>query len=166
MKATPIKVAFCENGAGYGGAVISLAAFLEIIPAPFQAHIYTSLGTAAYQDLARLGPWTHVPPVALVSAARIRQSGLPFASSIDNLFNVLPYAVAYYRHFKRDGIDLVYLNNDTSCNMAAALAARAAGLPMVLHARGFNADTRGTRWVLSQLDHCIAVSHAVRGAHP
>ena len=162
MKATPIKVAFCENGAGYGGAMISLAAFLEIIPAPFRPHIYTSLGSSPYQDLARLGPWTHVPPVTLVSAARIRQSGLPFASSIDNLCNVLPNAMAYYRHFKRDGIGLVYLNNDTSCNMAAALAARAAGLPMVLHARGFNADTRGTRWVLSRLDHCMAVSHAVR----
>jgi glycosyltransferase involved in cell wall biosynthesis len=32
----------------------------------------------------------------------------------------------------------------------------------VLHARGFNHDTRGNRWVLSILHHCIAVSSAVR----
>jgi predicted outer membrane repeat protein len=28
------RIGFCENGAGYGGAIISLAAFIENIPKP------------------------------------------------------------------------------------------------------------------------------------
>jgi glycosyltransferase involved in cell wall biosynthesis len=54
------------------------------------------------------------------------------------------------------------LNNDASCNFAAAIAAKFARLPLMLHARGFNSDTKGNRWVLSKVDHCIAVSTAVR----
>ena len=162
MKPTPIQVAFCENGAGYGGAVISLAALLAHLPAPFRAHVFTSLGDAPYQRLAQYGAWTQVAPVTAVSPERIRRSGLPFASSIDNVLNVLPTAINYYRHFRRARTDLVYLNNDTSCNMAAALAGRLARKPLVLHARGFNSDTRGSRWLLANLDHCMAVSQAVR----
>lgn len=162
MKAEAIHVGFCENGAGYGGAVISLAAFLEKIPAQFMPHIYTGIGTAEYQKLARFGNWSHIRPVALVDQVWLRRRAVPFASMLDNLFNLLPYALRHYRAFRRNGIDLVYLNNDASCNMAAAVAGRLAGLPLVLHARGFNANTRGNRWVLSRLDHCIAVSHAVR----
>jgi glycosyltransferase involved in cell wall biosynthesis len=162
MKAAQMNVAFCENGAGYGGAVISLAAFLEKMPAPFRAHLYTSLGSEPYKKLAQYGAWTHMPPVTVISPERIMRSGLPFASSIDNAVNVLPYVMQYFRNFLRHDIDLVYLNNDTSCNMAAALAAKMARKPMVLHARGFNTNTRGSRWMLANLDHCIAVSHAVR----
>lgn len=162
MRTTLPTIGFCENGAGYGGAIISLAAFLEHISPAYQPCLYTSLGTTQYQRLASLLPWTHVPPWTLMPPERIRRAGLPFASSIDNVLNVLPTALRYYHHFKRARIDLVYLNNDANCNMAAALAARMAGLPMVLHARGFNNPTRGTRWVLAKLSHCIAVSHAVR----
>jgi glycosyltransferase involved in cell wall biosynthesis len=162
MTAAATNIGFCENGAGYGGAVISLAALLEHMPARYASHIFTSIGTAPYQKLAALGQWRHLAPVALVDPARLRARGVPFASSVDNLVNVLPYALKYYRIFRRQKIDLVYLNNDTSCNLAAALAGKFAGLPLVLHARGFNADTRGSRWVLANLEHCIAVSHAVK----
>jgi glycosyltransferase involved in cell wall biosynthesis len=162
MIAGPFHVGFCENGAGYGGAVISLAAMLEQLPPPFRPYLYTSIGSAPYQQLAAHGTWCHVAQVQLLSQARIRASGIPFASSVDNLVNVLPTALKYYRHFRRNKIGLVYLNNDASCNMAAALGGKLAGLPLVLHARGFNVDTRGTRWVLSKLDHCIAVSHAIK----
>lgn len=162
MKAPQATIGFCENGAGYGGAVISLAALLAHLPAPFRACLYTSLGTSQYQQLSALAAWRHVPALTLVQPERIRNSGLPFASSLDNVLNLLPSSVRYYRHFKRDQVDLVYLNNDAICNMAAARGARLAGLPMVLHARGFNSATRGSRWVLANLEHCIAVSHAVR----
>lgn len=162
MKVAQINVAFCENGAGFGGAVISLAAFLEKMPAPLRPYIYTGIGTAQYAALAALGAWIHVPPITLVDPERLRRSRLPLRSTIDNVCNVLPHAIRYYRAFKRDRIDLVYLNNDTSCNMAAALAGKMAGLPLVLHARGFNSNTRGSRWMLSNLHHCVAVSHAVR----
>lgn len=162
MKPDSIDVAFCENGAGYGGAIISLAAFLEKIPTGLRPHLYTSIGSEPYQRLERLGAWRHMQPVTLLDPAWLRRKRIPFASQLDNLCNILPYAMRYYRAFRRTGIDLVYLNNDCSCNIAAAVAGRLAGLPLVLHARGFNADTRGNRWVLSQLDHCIAVSHAVR----
>jgi glycosyltransferase involved in cell wall biosynthesis len=161
MNAKGINVGFCENGAGYGGAIISLAAFLEKIPAEFTPHIYTSIGTEPYQRLERLGRWRHLRPVALVDPAWLGRR-TAFTSSLDNVLNLLPYALRHYRAFKKSRIDLVYLNNDCSCNLAGALAARMAGLPLVLHARGFNGNTRGNRWVLEQLDHCIAVSHAVR----
>jgi len=158
----PLAVAFCENGAGYGGAVISLEALLEKLPAEFQPHIYTGLATAPYPRLARLGHWRQVRAISVLSQQWLRQHRIPAASTIDNLVNVLPTALSYYWRFKRDGIGLVYLNNDASCNLAAALGAKLAGLPMVLHARGFNVDTRGNRWVLANLRHCIPVSTAVR----
>ncbi|MGZ8289801.1 MAG: glycosyltransferase family 4 protein [Telluria sp.] len=162
MKSEEIRIGFCENGEGYGGAVISLAAFLEKIPSEFKPHIFTGIGTGKYRQLDRFGRWTHIQPVSLIDQAWLRRRRTPFASTLDNIFNLLPFALRHYRAFKRHGINLVYLNNDASCNMAAAVAGWIAGVPMVLHARGFNSDTRGNRWVLSRLDHCIAVSEAVK----
>lgn len=162
MTARPRNIAFCENGAGYGGAIMSLEAMLELLPAPFTPHIYTGIGAQPYPQLARFGTWRHLPPIALLSQAWLRSHKIPFASSVDNLFNMLPTALRYYFAFKRDRIDLVYLNNDASCNMPAAMAAWMAGLPAILHARGFNTDTRGNRWVFDRLKHCMPVSNAVR----
>lgn len=158
----PVPVAFCENGAGYGGAIISLAAMLEHLDRRYQPLLYTSLDTEPYRRLARLGPRRHLAPSALVAQATLQRLHIPFASTIDNLCNLLPYALRYYQAFRSDRVRLVYLNNDATCNIAAALGARMAGLPMVLHARGFHADTRGTRHVLSWLRHCMPVSHAVQ----
>lgn len=157
-----IPIGFCENGAGYGGAIISLAAFLEKLPSDFRPHIYTGLGIEPYPQLARLGAWRHLEPVSLLSQQWLRRNRIPFATHLDNLCNILPTALRYCRTFKRDGIELVYLNNDASCNMAAALGAKIAGVPAILHARGFNTDTRGNRWVVDNIRHCIAVSTAVR----
>lgn len=162
MTTTRTSVAFCENGAGYGGAIISLAAMLEHLDRNFEPFLYTNLGTEPYRQLARLGRWRQMRPSTLVRQTTLQRFGGPFASMMDNLCNVMPYALRYYRAFRRDRVRIVYLNNDANCNVAAALGARLAGLPIVLHARGFHADTRATRWVLGQLDHCIAVSHAVR----
>lgn len=162
MAARPRNIAFCENGAGYGGAVVSLEAMLELLPAPFTPHIYTGIAAQPYPELSRFGTWRHLPPIALLSQAWLRRHKVPFASSVDNLFNMLPTALRYYAAFKRDRIDLVYLNNDASCNMPAAMAAWLAGLPAVLHARGFNTDTRGNRWVMRKLAYAMPVSTAVR----
>lgn len=156
------RIAFCENGAGYGGAIISLATFLGRLPKQYQAYIYTSIGTEQYQCLSELGKWRHVPVITFISRNLLNRLSAPLASKIDNACNLLPYALRYYFNFKRDKISCVYLNNDASCNFAAAIAAKFSGLPLVLHARGFNADTKGNRWVLSRLDHCIAVSSAVK----
>jgi glycosyltransferase involved in cell wall biosynthesis len=161
MSSRPRAIAFCENGAGYGGAIMSLEAFLEHLPPQFTPHIYTGIAAEPYPQLARLGTWRHLPAIALLSQAWLRRHRIPLASSLDNIFNMLPTALRYYLAFKRDRIALVYLNNDASCNMAAALGARLAGLPTVLHARGFNTDTRGNRWVLGTLKHCMPVSSAV-----
>lgn len=162
MAGRRMAIGFCENGAGYGGAVISLEAFLEKLPAGFRTHIYTGLGQEPYPRLSRLGTWRHLKPISLLSQRWLRAHRVPLASHLDNLCNILPTALRYYRTFKRDGIELVYLNNDASCNLAAALGARMAGLPTILHSRGFNTDTRGNRWVLANLSHCIAVSTAVK----
>lgn len=156
------RIAFCENGAGYGGAIISLVAFIEKIPAPFEPVIYTTIHSEHYARLTGLGRSRHIHTSRLIDAERLTRLGLPFVSTIDNFFNLLPSALRYGRAFKRDRIDCVYLNNDASCNFAAAIAAHFAGLPLILHARGFNSDTKGNRWVLSKLDHCIPVSHAVK----
>lgn len=156
-----LTVGFCENGAGYGGAIISLAAMLERRGPEIEPVLYTSLDTEPYRRLERVAAWRHVAPVALLDAAAMKRRGLPLASALENLFNLAPTVLKYYRAFRRDRIDLVYLNNDASCNAAAMVAARLAGLPMVLHARGFHADTRGTRWAISCLDHCMPVSRAV-----
>lgn len=158
----PLPIAFCENGAGYGGAVISLAAMLAHLDRRYAPVLFTALGTEPYRALARFGRWRQLAPRELVNQGALRRRGVPFASMIDNVFNVLPAALRYYRAFRAEGIRVVYLNNDATCNFAAAVGARLAGLPLVLHARGFHADTRITRLVLKWLDHCIPVSSAVK----
>ncbi|MCC2955051.1 glycosyltransferase family 4 protein [Massilia sp. IC2-477] len=158
----PVPVAFCENGAGFGGAVISLMAMLEQLDPRYTPLLYTSLGTEQYRQLAAQTSWRHLAPVDIVRRGWLYDRRVPFASMIDNVCNLLPYAFKYYRAFRRQGARIVYLNNDASCNVAAAMAARMAGLPLVLHARGFHADTRSNRLVLSWLDHCIPVSQAVK----
>jgi O-antigen/teichoic acid export membrane protein len=157
-----LRVAFSENGAGYGGAIISLAAFLEKKPSGLRPYIYTSIGTDQYRELSRLGQWRQVPQKTYITRKWLGRLGRPLSSAADNLFNLLPRVLRLYFAFKRDRIHLVYLNNDPVCNMASALAARLAGLPTILHARGFSTPTKGVRWVLAQLEHCIAVSNAVR----
>lgn len=161
-EAEKIRIGFCENGAGYGGAVISLAAFLENLPREYDAVIYTSIGTKPYQELGKFGLWRHVPATRVFSPVWFNRLGLPFVSLADNIFNLLPYAFRYYFLFRRDKINCVYLNNDASCNFAAAIAAKLARLPLVLHARGFNSDTKGNRWVLANVDYCMPVSNAVK----
>jgi glycosyltransferase involved in cell wall biosynthesis len=156
------RIGFCENGAGYGGAIISLAAFIENIPSPFEPVIYTTIQSEQYARLGGLCQQRHISEVQLVDTSQLARWGIPFISSLDNVFNLLPTATRYYFAFKRDKVDCVYLNNDASCNFAAAIAATFAGLPLILHARGFNCDTKGNRWVLSKLHHCIAVSNAVK----
>lgn len=160
------KVAFCENGAGYGGAIISLEAMLTQLAvradAPFTPVLYTSIDTEPYQRLARFGRWRHMPPRPLVSRAALDRRRIPLAGAIENLGNLLPYALRYYRAFRADGVDLVYLNNDANTNFAAAIGARMAGLPTVLHARGFHSNNRSDRAVLSWIAHCMPVSNAVR----
>lgn len=162
MTTARTRIAFCENGAGYGGAVISLAAMLEHIDRRFVPLLYTSLGTDAYRQLASLGSWQQLAPVELVGRDTLQRYRVPFASMVDNVANLLPYALKYYLAFRKAGVRIVYLNNSATCNAAAALGARLAGLPLVLHARGFHADIRSSRLVLSWLDHCIPVSHAVK----
>ena len=162
MRKNAITVGFCENGAGYGGAIISLAAMLQHLSDEFEPRLYTSLDTDPYRQLARLVRWEHIAPVNTMDVSRLKSHATAFASTIDNVLNVLPHAIKYYRKFKADNVDLVYLNNDASCNIASALAAKLAGLPIVLHARGFHADTRSNRWVLSKLSHCMPVSEAVK----
>lgn len=157
-----VPIAFCENGAGYGGAVISLAAMLAHLDRRYAPVLFTGLGTEPYRQLEQLGRWRQLAPGQLFSHASLRRRNVPFASTIDNLFNLLPYALRHYRAFRAERIRVVYLNNDASCNFAAALGARLAGLPLVLHARGFHADTSTNRLVLKWLDHCIPVSTAVR----
>ena len=158
----PLPIAFCENGAGYGGAIISLTAMLGHLDRRYAPVLFTGLGTEPYRELARFGRWRQLAPRELVNQRALRRRRVPFASMIDNLFNVLPDALRYYRAFRAEGIRVVYLNNDASCNFAAAVGARMARLPLVLHARGFHADTSVNRLVLKWLDHCIPVSSAVK----
>lgn len=159
-------IAFCENGAGYGGAIISLEAMLEQLRADadprFTPVLYTGLDTEPYRRLARFGLWRHMPARPLVDRAALARRRVPFASHIENLVNVLPYALRHARAFRKDGVRLVYLNNDATTNFAAALGARLAGIPAVLHARGFHSVTRVDRAVLSWIRHCMPVSNAVR----
>lgn len=162
VEESEIRVAFCENGAGYGGAVISLEAFLEHAPRRLRPYIYTGLDTPNYQSLSRFGQWRHMPPISYVKQGLLRRFDPKIASALDNVFNLAPLVLQFYRAFRADRIELVYLNNDPSCNLAMAMAARLAGLPCILHARGFSANTKGTRWVLSNITHCIAVSQAVK----
>lgn len=153
------RVMYLENGLGFGGAVISLRTFLQHAStdrfAPLLIH---SLDDTRFQSFDTLGARLRVSPMIFGSGT------LGFLARRLNL-DVLEYAWRLRRVIREHSIDLVYLNNDIFSNLAGIIAARAAGVPAILHERGIPHARSGLAQLVAKWpDRYLAISGAVRSA--
>lgn len=65
--------------------------------------------------------------------------------------------------FARERVELVHLCNSIKSNLDGVLAARALGIPCVVHEKGLVSYSAVERWVARRVDACICMSEAIRG---
>ncbi len=150
------QILILENGAGFGGALTSIASFLGALPAdsPFEYHLLTSYE----QDYIRAGgALRHVgvlPRRRLYGPESIlqRHLGRIFGARAGNIAYLLDlvsanaaHAVKVAAHIRRHHIRLVHLNNGILINDAGILGAALAGVPCVVHVRGIEYPSRISR---------------------
>jgi len=158
----PVVVAFCESGKGFGGAAISLQTYLKGRSSWVKPVIITSRTDGDYVSFAVLGAWEQVVQRHGLSTTAKRLLGTRLGSIADNLFNILPTALNFAYIFIKYKVDLVYLNNDLHCNLAAALGAFLVRKPAMMHLRGFSSITSSSLWVAKNLAHLGYISEAIR----
>lgn len=157
-----VVVAFCENGRGFGGAAISLQTYLKAHSPWVKPLIITGRADGEYAGFAEYGIWSMVNQSSSFEAAAKHYLGAQLGSIADNLFNLLPTALKFARLFVKHKVDLVYLNNDLYCNLAAALGACLVRKPIMLHLRGFCESSHSSRWAAGQLVHLAYISEAIK----
>ena len=78
------------------------------------------------------------------------------------MFVHIPEALVYYRAGRKEGVELVHLNNILSSQFSAILAARFIGVSCVAHLRDFEEVHPITRFYSRLIDHHVAISAAIR----
>lgn len=156
------SVLFVDNTSTFGGAINSLGELLDAFPATGYEPI---VATAQSADiLAERLPGVRtitVPPMRWSKGVRDGRLRRRLHTIRKVLGTILPEAVGIARMARREGVDLVHLNNNMESQEAVVLGARLAGIPCVAHARSFQRPVRSLRWVARLVDGHIAISHAV-----
>lgn len=173
----PLNVLWVEYGVGFGGAVISMSELIN----SFTGHGLvraTVLSALPREIIAPL--FNHAVPVSFPRpvnyvlrervALALSRSGLP---SLVQMLGLKSYAlldevavlwntVRLYRVIKRNGIQIVHVNN--SIERDAIRAAAWAGRPCVVHCRGL-ADSRHRSLIRSKVfTHTVKKVIAISGA--
>lgn len=141
------RVLILECGLGFGGALTSLAAFLDAVPdgSGWEFHLLTGYPQSWIRPrgaLRRVGVLPrrrlYGPASALENRLRSRlgnQAGKA-AFLLDMVCSHLPYALKVARYVRTHRIDLVHLNNGVLINDAGLTGAFLAKRPAVVHVRG------------------------------
>jgi glycosyltransferase involved in cell wall biosynthesis len=174
---TARKILYVENGIGYGGAVICLRHLVRNLdPARYEAMVVTGRDGPLYADIARDAQWQpvidrHLDVVGmrtrLDERAWVRRvPGLRFLlrqliARLDDVANLLPFMLGFYRVARRYRPDLIHVNNEPLCNRGALLVARLLGIPAVCHVRGGQEGSLITPWLYRLPTHFIPVSQWV-----
>ena len=145
-----INVTFCEGGFGFGGAVISLMEYLKLADRDINASVITVRNDESYKDFEKYSDRKHI------SISQGSNKGYL------GYFRLLKDVIKYVRIFHRNSIDIVYLNNDPYCNLAACIAAYLTKRKIILHMRGFCLNRFWPRWVAKNLTRAIAISQPIK----
>lgn len=165
------RVLVVENGAGFGGALTSLASLLTgLDPAAWEAHCLTSYpqcAVAVGQAVARVGV---LPRRRLYGSssglermlrplAGRRAGNLAFLADHASTGTFFARAVANY--VRDAAIDLVVGNNGLLINDAVLFGAKKAGRPCLIHVRAPEYPGRVTAWLARKAAGTVAVSEYV-----
>jgi len=140
-------VAFVENGAGFGGAVVALQTLLSNSNATgYRYHVVTNMPVGDFTQTAERSvviPDRAVDYRAIARRVRARLGSGPLARGVlfalgraDDLTNRLPYFLRLVAHLLKVRPAIVHGNNDPSANREAMMAARLLGIPYIQHVRG------------------------------
>lgn len=153
------RILYIENGVGFGGAVISLRAFLANADLDrFPAVLLHSLDDPRFVSFDPRVRTVHVPKVV--------PTGGPWASLARRAnVDVLAYATRIAAVARRERADCLYLNNDLVTNLAGLIAGRILRLPVVQHERDIPAPiSRLATALCSKAARILAISDPVRTA--
>jgi glycosyltransferase involved in cell wall biosynthesis len=158
-RAASHRVMYLENGLGFGGAVISLRTFLQHADTDrFAPLVIHSLNDERFQSFDGLGQRFFASPISFGSNI------FGYVARRLNL-DVLEYAWRLRRLILENSVDLVYLNNDIFSNLAGIIAAKASGVPSILHERGIPHARSGLAQLVAKWpNRYLAISGAVRSA--
>jgi glycosyltransferase involved in cell wall biosynthesis len=157
-----VKILYLENAIGWGGAAICLKLIVEhldknkyypVITTPHNDGNYPT-----YQDIAQ---WYHIPDRKRKAKNLIRNAKI--ASFLDYIFNKFPYIARLYSLAKKEGVDIIHLNNEPVCNMAGVLVAKILNIPCISHVRGpvaWNSIT--SRWLYRNVTCYITVAEWIK----
>jgi glycosyltransferase involved in cell wall biosynthesis len=153
------RILYIENGVGFGGAVISLRAFLANCDLErFPAILLHSLDDPKFGTFDPRIRTVRAPKVVL---ERGRGASILRKANLD----VIAYAARIMRVAVREGADCLYLNNDLVTNLAGLIAGRALRLPVVQHERDIPAPiSRLATSLCSKAERALAISGPVRAA--
>lgn len=162
------RVLVVENGAGFGGALTSLASLLSgLDPAAWEVHCLTAYpqdcirtGGAVFHvgvlpRRRRYGPVSTLEP-ALRPLLGSRAGNVAFV--VDHLTTGRAFAAAVAEYVARHAVDLVVGNNGLLINDAVILGAGRAGVACLVHSRGPEYPGRTTGWLARKTAGVVAVS--------
>lgn len=162
------RILVVETGAGFGGALTSLASLLSLLDGSrFEVHLLTAYPqdciraggavrrVAVLRRERRYGPGAEVE-AALRPVLGRRAGNAAFLVDLATTGRRFAASVATYA--RTHGIDIIQGNNGILINDAVILAARRAGLPCVVHARGGEYPSRLGAWLAARVSRVLAVS--------
>jgi len=165
------RILIVENGAGFGGALTSLASFLPgLDPARWEIHVLSSYPQNIIQAggaVRRVGVMErkrlYGPQARLESALRPvfgrRAGNVSFLT--DYLTTGRFFAEKTAAYARENRIDVIQGNNGVLINDAVILGAAKALLPCVIHARSGEYPGRVGAWLAGRATRLLAVSNYV-----
>lgn len=153
------RILYIENGIGFGGAVISLRAFLENADLErFPAVLLHSLHDSKFSTFGPNVKTVRVPKVVLPEGAAFE---LARRANVD----ILTYAMRIIRVARRERVSGLYLNNDLITNLAGLIAGNVLRLPVIQHERDIPVPiSRLATSLSSRTSRVLAISTPVKAA--
>jgi len=162
------RILYCENGVGYGGAVISLINLLEALNRDeFEPHVLTTASSGEYRRFGSVSVWATMrgklfDPGKVAAALPSFPLRSKLLSLADYFLNVFPQALSIITYARRNRIDIIHINNDPVGNLSGVIAARILAIPCVCHVRGTLWESSLTKWIMGAIDHFLSVSRFIR----
>lgn len=162
------RILVVENGAGFGGALTSIASFFEKAPVQdFEFHLLTSYNQDYIGSDSNVTKVISVPRNRLYGQSSLLENMLRpifwnltgnLAYLIDHLSTGRKYSKFIKNYIIDNGIDILHTNNSILINDAAILGGYYAQVPIVAHIRAPEYKSRVASLLAKRADHFLSVS--------